>query len=453
MEDTVAAVSTPRGKGGVALLRVSGSEAIAVASAVFLPKNGKPLSEAESRRALYGQIRSADGEVIDDGLATVFRAPASFTGEDTVEICCHGGILLTETVLTALFAAGARPAGAGEFTKRAFLNGKMDLSAAEALGNLLEAQTRDQLILAHAGMGGRTGEKCRAIYEKLRHLLASVYVTIDYPDEDLADMSREEITAEFAGCAAELRRLCDSYRTGHAIAEGVRTVICGKPNVGKSTLMNALLGYERSIVTDAMGTTRDVVEEAVKLGDITLRLSDTAGIRETCDKVESIGVARAKRKLDEAELIIAVIDGSRVLDDSDFEILRSLKNRRHIVVVNKADLPQKIDLKYINNDNILFVSANTGEGIEKITEKINELFKLGGHSDGGAIFANERQRALCERAGEFLDKAKEAIAAGITLDGVTIYIEEAANSLLTLTGEKATEAVVNDVFSRFCVGK
>ena len=217
--------------------------------------------------------------------------------------------------------------------------------------------------------------------------------------------------------------------------------------------MNALLGYERSIVTDAMGTTRDVVEEAVKLGDITLRLSDTAGIRETCDKVESIGVARAKRKLDEAELIIAVIDGSRELDDSDFEILKSLKNRRHIVVVNKADLPQKIDFKYIISDNILFVSANTGEGIEKITEKINELFKLGGHSDGGAIFANERQRALCERAGEFLDKAKEAIAAGITLDGVTIYIEEAANSLLTLTGEKATEAVVNDVFSRFCVGK
>lgn len=300
---------------------------------------------------------------------------------------------------------------------------------------------------------GRLYQRIKSVSDKLVSALGSLAAWCDYPDEDVPETDFGSIEKVIDDSQRVISQILNDYDTGRILRAGIDTAIVGKPNVGKSTLMNALLGYERSIVTDTMGTTRDVVEETVRLGDIRLRLSDTAGIRDTCDKVESIGVARAKRKLDEAELIIAVIDGSRELDGCDLEILKSLENRRHIVVINKSDLPQKVDLKYISDDNILFVSANTGEGIEKITEKINDLFKLGGHSDGGAIFANERQRSLCERASEYLDRAKDAIAAEITLDGVTIYIEEAANSLLTLTGEKATEAVVNDVFSRFCVGK
>lgn len=458
MEDTVAAVSTPRGKGGVALLRVSGSEAIAVASAVFLPKNGKPLSEAESRRALYGQIRSADGEVIDDGLATVFRAPASFTGEDTVEICCHGGILLTETVLTALFAAGARPAGAGEFTKRAFLNGKMDLSAAEALGNLLEAQTRDQLILAHAGMGGRTGEKCRAIYEKLRHLLASVYVTIDYPDEDLADMSREEITTEFAGCAAELRRLCDSYRTGHAIAEGVRTVICGKPNVGKSSLFNLLVGRDAAIVTDVEGTTRDVLTASASAGRVTLNLCDTAGLHDTEDRVEQIGVERTRGELERAELVLAVFDASASPDENDRKLIDVLQKQPAtvIAVCNKTDrtggaVPAVWQGLFAHT---VAVSAKSGEGMAELCHRIDGLF-----TDGAidlredAVLTGARQHAAALRACAACEDGAAALAAGYPLDACCTDAEVAMSALAELDGRAVSEDIVSEIFSHFCVGK
>lgn len=449
---TIAAISTPLEAGGLAVIRMTGEKSFEIADEIFAPFDKIPPSKMAGHTCSYGRI-VREGQTLDDVVLTVFRAPKSYTGLDTVEISCHGGVYLAKQILRLLLEKGAAPAGPGEFTKLDFLNGKIGLTQAESVMDIISAEGDATLKSARLMREGRLYQRIKSVSDKLVSALSSLAAWCDYPDEDVPETDFGSIEMVIADSQKVISQILNDYDTGRILRAGIDTAIIGKPNVGKSTLMNALLGYERSIVTDTMGTTRDVVEEAVKLGDITLRLSDTAGIRETCDKVESIGVARAKRKLDEAELIIAVIDGSRVLDDSDFEILKSLKNRRHIVVINKADLPQKIDLKYINNDNILFVSANTGEGIEKITEKINELFKLGGHSDGGAIFANERQRALCERAGEFLDKAKEAIAAGITLDGVTIYIEEAANSLLTLTGEKATEAVVNDVFSRFCVGK
>lgn len=458
MDDTVAAVSTPRGKGGVALLRVSGPEAIAVSESVFQPKNGKKLSESESRRALYGRILSADGEVVDDGLATVFRAPASFTGEDTVEICCHGGILLTETVLTALFAAGARPAEAGEFTKRAFLNGKMDLSAAEALGNLLEARTHDQLVLAHTGMGGRTGEKCREIYETLRSVLAAVYVTIDYPDEDLADMSREEIAAAFSDCAKELRKLCDSYRTGHAVAEGVRTVICGKPNVGKSSLFNRLIGRDAAIVTDVEGTTRDVLTAVASAGRVTLNLCDTAGLHDTQDRVEKIGVERTQDELERAELILAVFDASAHPDENDRKLIDVLQKQSAtvIAVFNKTDrtdgeIPAVWQGLFAHT---AAVCAKDGAGMAALCDLIDSLF-----TDGAidlredAVLTGARQHAAALRALESVSEAAEALAGGYPVDACCTDAECAMSALAELDGRAVSDEIVSEIFSHFCVGK
>jgi len=369
--DTIAAVSSPRGKGGVALLRVSGPDAIAVASRVFRPKNKKPLADAMPRTAVYGEILApeSNGEwlSVDDGLATVFLEPASFTGENTVEIACHGGILLTETVLTALFAAGARPAEAGEFTRRAFLNGKIGLSSAEALGNILEANTREQLTLAHGGMRGKVESACKTIYDSLCAILASIYAKIDYPDEDLADMSREEIIAALQECAHSLERLERTYRTGHAIAEGIPTVICGRPNVGKSSLYNRVVGRDAAIVTSIEGTTRDVLTETAALGRVTLRLFDTAGLHETADVVEQIGIARANEALDAAELIFAVFDGSRPADEEDRTLTETVlqKTGCKIAILNKVDLGAFEDDFYASHfEHVIRICASDGSGME-----------------------------------------------------------------------------------------
>lgn len=458
MTDTIAAVSTPRGKGGVALLRVSGEDALRIADAVFLPKNGKKLSGAESRRATYGQILDETGAVIDDGLVTVFRAPASFTGEDTVEICCHGGILLTETVLTALLAAGARPADAGEFTKRAFLNGKLDLSAAEALGNLLEAQTRTQLTLAHAGMTGKTGERCRKLYEALRRILASVYVTIDYPDEDLAEMSREEIAAAFAVCARELRALADTYRTGHAVAEGIRTVICGKPNVGKSSLFNRLVGHDAAIVTDVEGTTRDVLTATASAGRVTLNLADTAGLHETADRVEQIGVARARDELSQAELILAVFDGTAVPDAEDLSLIAALREQPGtvIAVCNKTEgmggtVPPAWQGLFPHT---AAISAGTGEGMSALCGLIEQLFTDGTIDlSQDAVLTGARQHAAALRALTAVTDAAEALAAGYPIDACCTDAENAMAALAEIDGRAVSEDIVGEIFSHFCVGK
>ncbi|MBQ2248986.1 MAG: tRNA modification GTPase, partial [Clostridia bacterium] len=334
--DTIAAVSTPYGKGGVALLRVSGPEAVALCETVFLPAGGERLAALEARRATYGRILAPDerGEwhSVDDGIVTVFRAPASFTGEDTVEICCHGGILLTETVLSALFCAGARPAEAGEFTRRAFLNGKLGLSSAEALGSLLEARTREQLSLAHAGMHGKVEAASQEIYASIRRILASIYAGIDYPDEDLGEMSREEMEEAFLHCQERIEALVRTYRTGHAIAEGIPTVICGRPNVGKSSLYNRILGREAAIVTDVEGTTRDILTETVPMGRVTLRLSDTAGLHDTENAVEQIGIERARTVLANAELVLAVFDGARSVTEEDLALVRELEGLSATVI-------------------------------------------------------------------------------------------------------------------------
>ena len=463
LTDTVAAVSTPRGKGGVALLRVSGPDAVAVAERVFEAKNGKPLAEIPARMATLGTIliREGDGTrvPVDEALATVFRAPASFTGEDTVELCCHGGVLLAETVLTALFAAGARPAGPGEFTRRAFLNGKLGLSSAEALGDLLEAQSRDQLLLAHSGMTGKTGRAGDGVYRDLRRVLASVYAVIDYPDEDLADLSREEMIAELEDCAARLRRLADTYRTGPAVAEGVRTVICGRPNVGKSSLYNRILGREAAIVTDVEGTTRDLLTDAASLGRVTLRLTDTAGLRETEDRVEKIGVERARGALEDAELILAVFDGSTPPTAEDEALIARLRQVPGTVVgvIGKSDLGVAEETARFCREALehcVILSALTGEGVDRLTGTVEALF-----TDGtldlrqDAILTNARQNAAVLRALENTERAAGALRDGYPVDLCCSDAEAAMAALGELDGREVSEELVSEIFSRFCVGK
>ncbi|MBQ8310171.1 MAG: tRNA uridine-5-carboxymethylaminomethyl(34) synthesis GTPase MnmE [Clostridia bacterium] len=459
--DTIAAISTPRGKGGVALLRVSGPRAVEICERVFLPASGKGLSEVPARTSVYGAIlgNGVDGvrETVDDGLATVFREPASFTGEDTVEICCHGGILLTETVLTSLISAGARAAEAGEFTRRAFVNGKMGLSSAEALGNLLEAQTHEQMRLAHAGTNGKLEEACREIYETLRDVLASIYVKIDYPDEDLADMSRAEIDAALGGCEEKLKALCATYRTGHAIAEGISTVICGRPNVGKSSLYNRIVGRDAAIVTAVEGTTRDVLCETAALGRVTLRLFDTAGLHDTADPVEQIGIARAREALDRAELVLAVFDGSRQPDDEELALIEELREHAGtvIAVINKSDLGEAAaDFYRSKFAHAVTLSAERGEGMDALTDLTETLFVRGDIDvRRDVVLSNARQNGAALAALEAVGSARGALAAGLPIELCCSDAECAMEAIAQLDGRSISEDIVAQIFSHFCVGK
>ena len=459
--DTIAAVSTPRGKGGVALLRISGPDAVAVASRVFVPKNKIKLAEQPARMAIYGEILApeADGsrQSVDDGIATVFYAPASFTGEDTVELCCHGGVLLTETVLTAVFAAGARPALAGEFTKRAFLNGKLGLSAAEALGQILEAGTREQLTLAHTGMRGKIEQRCDEIYGELCRILASIYVKIDYPDEDLADMSREEIEAALAGCERALGELARTYRTGHAIAEGIPTVICGRPNVGKSSLYNRIVGREAAIVTEVEGTTRDVLSESAALGRVTLRLSDTAGLHDTEDPVEKIGITRANEVIDGAELVLAVFDAGVAPTEEDVRLIERLScvDTPVIAVLNKSDLCADHQDDYTSKfTHTVSISAKSGAGFEELVSSVEQLFIDGAlDSRNDAVLTNARQHAAALASLEAVRSAIAALDAGYPIDLCCTDAEDAMSSLRELDGRAVSEDIVSQIFSHFCVGK
>lgn len=462
LNDTIAAVSTPRGRGGVAMIRVSGGDAVKICETVFSAHNGKKLSEVAPRTAVYGHLYADDEDgnrtEIDDGLVTVFCAPYSFTGEDTVEICCHGGMLLTETVLTAVLAAGARPAMAGEFTKRAFLNGKMGLSQAEALGDLLEAESREQLLLAHSGMNGKTERRCAELYARLRYILASVYVCIDYPDEDLAELSREEILTGFADCAEDVRRLAETYRTGHAVAEGIRTVICGRPNVGKSSLYNRIVGRDAAIVTDIEGTTRDVLTERAHLGKVTLLLCDTAGLHETDDRVEQIGVQRAREELEKAELILAVFDASQTPDEEDVALIGAAQDRgcAVVAVLNKSDISDGSNESFYRDRfaNVVAISAREGFGMDELTAAVEKLF-IDGALDFGAdaVLANARQHAAALKALRLLEAAVESLKGGYPVDVCCSDAETAMEALAELDGRAVSEDLVSEIFSHFCVGK
>ncbi len=459
--DTIAAVSTPRGKGGIAVIRISGEDAIAVADKVFKPKGNKKLSEIESNREVWGDIYGDDGTSIDDGMGVCFRAPKSFTGEDTVEISCHGGMLVTEAVLEAVLAAGARPAEAGEFTRRAFVSGRMSLTQAEALGSLLEAKTHRQMLLSRAGVKGALSEKIEYLYGKIGDVLSSIYAKIDFPEEDLAEMSRDEMENTLREIRDEAKKLGETYKTGRAVSEGIRTVICGRTNAGKSSLYNLIVGREAAIVTDIEGTTRDLLEETAAFGGVTLRLCDTAGLRETEDKVESIGVDRARNEIKSAELILAVFDGTRTPDNEDEILLSDLSESVGAVipVINKSDVMTENDtltklLSKYGFDNVVRMSAKSGEGRDDLASMIDKLF-----TDGSldlrydAIVADARQYSAILRATEKLENVLEAMDAGYALDLCCIDAESAMAELGEINGKNVREDIVASIFSRFCVGK
>ena len=453
--DTVAAVSTPFGKGGVAVIRLSGEEALAIVAKVFFPVGGKTLSDYPPRTAVYGLIRDPESrEVLDDGLCTLFPAPHSFTGEDTAEISCHGGVLVTRNVLEACLRAGARQALAGEFTRRAYVNGKLAMERAEALGNLLDAGNDEQVKLARAGMNGLLTSSAEGVYADLMNVLCNMEAGMDFPEEDLTEMPLEEIQATLQGAETAVRGLIRTYRTGHAIAEGVPTVICGRPNVGKSAFYNRLVGREAAIVTDIAGTTRDVLTDTVTLGRVTLRLSDTAGLRESADPVERIGVERAKAALEEAELVLALTD-SRGIDPETEALISSLteEGRTVIRVYTKSDLGAPAQ---VPGDGIptVTLSSVTGEGFEALTRAVESAFidrdlRMGEE----AVVFSARQAAALRETAACIDTALENLDAGLPYDICAGDVRAAMGELGMLCGREMRQEVLDEIFSRFCVGK
>ena len=454
MSHTIAAVATPLSAGGIGVIRISGEDAIEIADKVVKTTSGKPLSSLKGYTAAHGKVY-LQNEAIDECVALVFRAPRSYTGEDTVEISCHGGVLVTKQVLRAVLENGALPAEPGEFTKRAFLNGKLDLSEAEAVMSLISAQGQEGMKAAFNTLDGALSRKINDLCNILLSAAANMAAWVDYPDDEIPDLSDEALRESLLAVKNGLIALLSKFDAGKAITNGVETAIVGKPNVGKSALMNMLSGFSRSIVTDIAGTTRDIVEETVRVGNVVLRLADTAGIRESDDVVEAIGVDMAKTRIERATLILAVFDGSSKLDQSDKEILDLCKGRDVIGIVNKSDLPSKADIDYLKEtlSKVVFISAKEGDGEDELTRAIEEALGTDKIDTSQAMITTERQRVCTQKALSCLDEALEALSLGVTMDAVNVCIDSAVEALLELTGKKAREAVVDEVFSQFCVGK
>jgi tRNA modification GTPase len=452
---TIAAVSTPRGKGGVAMIRISGDEAHAVAAKMFLPASGKDIREMGLRRAVYGKIYDG-GELLDSGICTLYGDAASYTGEATAEICCHGGAAVTAAVLKAAFSAGAVQAGAGEFTRRAFINGRLSLTEAEAVGSLIDADTESRRRLAAKAADGALKRRCGSISEKLTATMAALYAAVDYPDEDIGDEGEREIANAVKIAAEDTEALLSTYRRGKAVMSGVPTVICGSPNCGKSSLYNAMLGEDRAIVTAAAGTTRDVLRDTVDIGGVTLLISDTAGLREGCDEAERIGVEKARRAMDEAEILLCVYDGSRRLTSEERELM-SAHGAARIAVINKSDLPCALspeDERLIASahDAVVRISAKSGTGMDALSEEIGKLYDAGSGDDTAVVW-EARQAAELSRAASLLREAYEALYAGEAPDGACTLCEAALAALGMVDGRDVTESIVSEIFSKFCVGK
>lgn len=451
---TIAAISTPNAVGGIAVIRISGEDALTVAEKIFRPYGKKRVMEMEGYTCAYG-IAHDNGERIDDCILTIFRGTHSYTGEDTAEISCHGGLFVSKKILRTALKNGAVTAEAGEFTKRAFLNGKLDLTQAEAVMDIISAKGEMELNMAENLRKGAVFKKAQKISERLLRLLSGLAAWTDYPDDDIPEVEPEHIESELQAISEELFTLIADYDNGRIIRDGVSTAIVGRPNVGKSTLFNCLSGCERSIVTDIAGTTRDIVEETVKLGDIVLRLSDTAGIHATTDIIEGIGVEIAEKAIETAELVIAVFDGSCPPTEDDFNLISKINNNKCVAVINKTDagtVPEfaEIENKFIHK---VYISAKENTGINELERAIEELFEISPDNFSAVLVANERQKQCITKALESINSAILAIQAGEMLDAVNVLIDEAEQHILELTGEKITEAVVNEVFSRFCVGK
>lgn len=452
-ERTIAAIATPLGEGGISVIRISGDDAVTVADRCFTAYSGKKLCELDGYSATYGKVTNADGSILDDAVALVFLSPKSYTGENVVEISVHGGRLITKQVLRRVLECGAVAATGGEFTKRAFLNGKLDLTKAESVMGIISARNDAALKITRGVREGRITRETEVILEKLLETAASLATYADYPDEDIPNLNFENFSALLCDCRQKCQKLLSTYDTGKIITEGISCSIIGSPNVGKSTLMNMLCGSERSIVTDIAGTTRDVVENTVTLGDITLNLADTAGIRTTDDVVEKFGVTKALEHIENAELLLAVFDCSCKLNGDDYRLIESLKDKKCIIVLNKTDLKSQIDRTAFSDFETIEISAKSGNGLQELSDKIANVCHTKLLSPDDAVLINERQYDCVRRAVDAVTVAQDALVSGITLDAVGVCVDDAISALLELTGKRVTNEVCDEIFKRFCVGK
>lgn len=455
MHRTVAALSTPYGRGAIAMIRVTGEDTFDIVSRVFAPKNKKRLSDIPARSAIYGDFLY-EGNVIDDGIVTLYKAPASYTGEDMAELCCHGGVLVSRLLLDSLTEAGAAVAEAGEFSRRAFVRGKLSLSRAEAVMDIIDAGSISSLRLAGGAGKGLLTEKIDKMYSSLKYLLASAYAYIDYPDEDMTDVSDAEMMERIKELIGECDELIRSYKTASAVCEGVNTVILGKPNVGKSSLLNMLVSDEAAIVTDIAGTTRDVITRTVTCREVLLKLSDTAGIRSAADEVERIGIERAIGCASDAALILAVFDGSRAPDEDDMRLISLLDgvDAVKIAVINKEDKGCDHSFEYGSKfTHSVSISAKHGTGKDGLFDLIRDLFIEGSIDYDAPHVTNARQYGDLLEARSALEAAYSALSSKMTADIAAMDLEGALAALAELDGREVTEDIVSEIFSKFCVGK
>lgn len=451
---TIAAISTAQGQGGIGVIRVSGEQAFTIVDKIFKSVSGKKIMEIKGYTALFGHIYNNE-EVLDEAVVLKYVAPKSFTGENVVEISCHGGMYITKEVLNAVIMAGASLAEPGEFTKRAYLNGKMDLTEAESVMDIISAKSKSAARAALFVKDGALFKKSQQVKQLLLDKAAHLSAWADYPEEDIPEVSEDSIMEAIEESISILEKLLSTYDMGQVVKEGIDTVIAGRPNAGKSTLMNLLVGREKSIVTNIAGTTRDVVEDTVLVGNVMLKLSDTAGIRDTDNEIEKIGVQKTFDKINGAGLVIALFDNNEELNSEDIDLINKIKDMPCIAVINKIDLEDKVDKKYItdNIENVVYISAKQQDNIDELKNMIEKIAGTEDFDPSTGIIANERQRNAIRNAVNSLYEAKESLAMGMTMDAITVSLQETIDYLLELTGEKAGEEIVDSVFHNFCVGK
>lgn len=451
---TITAISTAQGQGGIGVIRVSGEDSFTIVDKIFKSVSGKKIMDIKGYTALFGHIYNNE-EVLDEAVVLKYVAPKSFTGENVVEISCHGGMYITKEVLNAVIMAGASLAEPGEFTKRAYLNGKMDLTEAESVMDIISAKSKSAARAALFVKDGALFKKSQQVKQLLLDKAAHLSAWADYPEEDIPEVSEDSIMEAIEESISILEKLLSTYDMGQVVKEGIDTVIAGRPNAGKSTLMNLLVGREKSIVTNIAGTTRDVVEDTVLVGNVMLKLSDTAGIRDTDNEIEKIGVQKTFDKINGAGLVIALFDNNEELNSEDIDLINKIKDMPCIAVINKIDLEDKVDKKYItdNIDNVVYISAKQQDNIDELKNMIEKIAGTEDFDPSAGIIANERQRNAIRNAVNSLYEAKESLAMGMTMDAITVSLQETIDYLLELTGEKAGEEIVDSVFHNFCVGK